>query len=307
MDLLTKMATYVRVVESGSFSAAAKQLRISSPAVSRQIATLERELHTELLARSTRKMIVTPRGRRYYERCVGILRDVEDAQKLEGSDGIDGPLRISAPVTFGLACVAPQMRSFMKKHPGVRVELALEDRLVDLMPEGFDVAIRVGSEPPASTELVAYRLLTYERTLVAAPSYLKRAGAPRRPEELARHDTLMHFMGPTDTWVLRRADDEARVRPKVVFRSNALHALRELAAQGAGIALLPEWFVAPALAAGELRVVLPLWRAQSVTANAISRKDQRGAAARARALVEHLRDAFSSWIPLRAPHASLGT
>lgn len=127
MDLLTKMATYVRVVESGSLTAAAKQLRISSAAVSRQIATLERELGVSLLARSTRRMAVTVPGRRYYERCVRILRDVEDAQTVKESDEVEGLLKISAPVTFGLACVAPQMNALMKKHPGLVVDLQLED------------------------------------------------------------------------------------------------------------------------------------------------------------------------------------
>ncbi len=295
MDLLAKMATYVRVVESGSLSGAAKQLRISSPAVSRQIATLEHELRTPLLVRTTRKMTVTPQGRRYYERCLQILRDVEDAQKLERSDGVDGLLRISAPVTFGLACVAPQMHALMKRHPGLLVELQLEDRLVDLMPEGVDVAIRVGSEPPVSTELIAHHLLTYQRTLVAAPSYLKKHGAITRPEALTRHDTLMHFMGPTDTWILERGETEARVRPKVVFRSNALHALRELAIQGAGVALLPAWFVAPFLASGELRAVLPSWHPRPVNANAIYRKDQRGAA-RVKAFIDHLRGALATLV-----------
>jgi LysR family transcriptional regulator, transcriptional activator for dmlA len=294
MDLLNKMATFVRVVESGSLTAAAKQLRISSAAVSRQITTLESELRTSLLTRSTRRMAVTPPGRRYYERCVRILRDVEDARKIDESDGVDGLLKISAPVTFGLACVAPQMSALMKKHSGLLVELHLEDRLVDLTPEGFDVAIRVGSDPPPSADLIAHKLMTYQRTLVAAPSYLKKHGSPRSPELLANHATLMHFMGPTDTWTLRRGEDEVRVRPRVVFRSNALHALRELAIDGAGIALLPEWFVAPELASQHLRIILPSWRPLPVIANAIYRKDQRGAP-RVKALIEHLRSSLAGY------------
>ena len=296
MDLLAKMATYVRVVESGSFSAAAKQLRISSAAVSRQIATLEAELRVSLLTRSTRRMAVTPQGRRYYERCVRILRDVEDAQMVGKSDEVEGLLKISAPVTFGLACVAPHMNALMRKHPGLLVELKLEDRLVDLSPEGFDVAIRVGSEPPPSTELIAHTLLTYERSLVASPGYLKKHGTPMSPEALAGHDALMHLMGPTDTWILRRGERDARVRPTVVFRSNALHALRELAIDGAGMALLPGWFVAPAVSSGQLRVVLSSWRATPVSVNAIYRRDARGAL-RVKALIDHLRGSFAAQGP----------
>jgi DNA-binding transcriptional LysR family regulator len=294
MDLLNKMATFVRVVESGSLTAAAKQLRISSGAVSRQIATLESDLQTSLLTRSTRKMAITPPGRRYYERCVRILRDVEDAQKVDRSDGVDGPLKISAPVTFGLACVAPQMSALMKKHPGLLIELQLEDRFVDLMLEGVDVAIRVGSAPPESTDLIAHELMTYRRALFAAPSYLKKHGSPRSPELLANHATLMHPMGLTDTWTLRRGEEEARVKPRVAFRSNALHALRELAIDGAGIALLPEWFASAEMASQRLRMVLPLWRPLPVIANAIYRKDQRGAP-RVKALIEHLRSSLAGW------------
>ncbi len=292
MDLLAKMSTYVRVVESGSFSAAAKQLRISSGAVSRQIATLEQELRVSLITRTTRKMAVTAAGRRYYERCVRILREVDDAQSSGGRDELVGLLRISAPVTFGLACVAPQMNTLMKKHPGLLVELHLEDRLVDLTPEGVDVAIRVGSAAPESTELVAHDLVTYDRVLVASPQYLKKHGPPKRPESLARHDALMHLMGPMDTWTLRQGEREARVRPKVVFRSNALHALRELAIQSAGIAMLPYWFVAPAVSSGDLRVVLPAWRPERVAAIALHRREQRGTL-RVRALIEHLRASFA--------------
>jgi DNA-binding transcriptional LysR family regulator len=294
MDLLSKMMTFVRVVESGSLAAAAKQLRISPAAVSRQISTLEAELQGSLILRTTRKMALTAHGSRYYERCLRILREVEDAQTIDKSDELEGPLKISAPVTFGLACVAPQMHALMKKHSGLVIELQLEDRFVDLTTDGIDVAIRVGSEPPMSTGVIAHKLVTYQRILVAAPQYLKKHGTPERPESLAKHDTLMHLMGPTDTWTLRREELEARVRPRVVFRSNALHALRELAVQGAGIALLPEWFVRAALSSKELQIVLPGWHPELVIANAIHRKEHRGTP-RVRTLIEHLRSALAGY------------
>ncbi|HEY2517433.1 MAG TPA: LysR family transcriptional regulator [Polyangiaceae bacterium] len=292
MDLLSKMSTYVRVVESGSFSAAAKQLRISSAAVSRQIATLEEELRVPLLARTTRAMAVTAAGRRYYERCVRILRDVDEAQSLARGDELEGVLRVSAPVTFGLACVAPLMHGLMQRHPGLLLELQLEDRAVDLTPEGVDVAVRVGMPPPERTDLVAHALVTYERVLVASPSYLRKRGTPPRPESLAKHDALMHFMGPTGSWTLRSGEHEVRVRPRVAFRSNALHALRQLAAQGDGIAQLPRWFVGPALASGELRLVLGEWRPEPVTAHAIHRTEQRGTA-RVKTMIDYLRGSYN--------------
>ena len=222
MDVLEKMTTYVRVVEAGSFSAAAKQLRISPAAVSRQISTLEDELRVRLLRRTTRKMSITPAGRGYYERCLRILREVDDAQALGRAGATEGLLSISAPVTFGLACVAPRLSSLMAAHPGLRVELRLEDRLIELALEGVDVALRVGSVLPDSTDVIAHELMSFRRVLVAAPAYLKKRGEPRTPEALAKHDALAYPSGDAlDSWILVHQEREARVRLNAVFRSNA--------------------------------------------------------------------------------------
>jgi len=219
MELLEKMATYVRVVEAGSLSAAAKQLRISPAAVSRQIATLERELRVPLLRRTTRRMSVTPAGRSYYERALRVLREVDDAQAIGRTAATAGLLSASAPVTFGLACVVPQLSSFMTAHPGLRVDLRLEDRPIDLALEGVDLAVRVGGAPPDSTDVIAHELMSFRRVLVAAPSYLKSHGAPGTPEALAKHDALA---GALDSWTLAtsRASTEAfrgrrRLRPSL--------------------------------------------------------------------------------------------
>jgi len=147
MDLLDKMATYVRVVEAGSFSAAAKQLRISAAAVSRQIATLETELRARLVLRSTRRMVVTDAGRRYYERCLAILRDVDEAHDAARGAGAAGLLKVSAPVTYGLERIAPLLPALAQAHPELRIDLRFEDRRVDLVLEGVDVAVRVGPLP----------------------------------------------------------------------------------------------------------------------------------------------------------------
>ena len=194
MGLLDKMATYVRVIEAGSFSAAAKQLRVSSAAVSRQIATLEAELGAPLLARSTRRMAVTSAGRRYYERCLRILRDVDEAQAIGRGEGLDGLLLVSAPVTFGLARVVPHVHSLLTKHPGLRVDLRLEDRLIDLVLEGVDVAIRVGGELPESTGLVAHRILglpARHRRLAGLPEAQGRAEDPGGARQARRTSVRM--------------------------------------------------------------------------------------------------------------------
>ena len=292
MDLLAKMATFVRVVEAGSLSAAARQLRLSPAAVSRQVTGIEDELGVSLLARTTRKLAVTPMGRRYYERCLRILRDVDDAQAVGRGGAVDGPLQVTAPVTFGLARVAPHMQSLMRKHPQLRLDLRLEDRLIDLALEGVDVAIRVGMPLPVSTELIAQPLSSFQRVLVAAPRYVKRAGEPRTPEALAKHATL-GYSGASGGWWLTDGEREVRIQHTPQFRCNALHAIRELAVGGVGLALLPDWLVRAELDRGELKRVLPSWAGETVSVNAIYRLEHRGAP-RVKALIEHLRAEYAA-------------
>ncbi len=292
MDLLDKMATYVRVVEAGSFSAAGKQLRISSGAVSRQIAALEGDLRRTLLRRSTRRMEITPEGRRYYEACLRVLRDVEEAQATGRGGGHEGPLQVTAPVTFGLERVVPHLAGLMTKHSVLRVDLRLEDRLLDLALEGVDVAIRVGNPPAPTADVVAHPLASFRRLLVASPAYLKRRGEPTTPEALAKHDALTYAVpGLADMWTLLDEAREASVRLNVVFRSNAPHAVRELAMGGAGIGLLPEWLVTEQTRSRALRVVLPAWGSAPVNVYALHRTEHRGTRA-VRALVEHLRAVY---------------
>lgn len=304
MDLFEKMATYVRVVEAGSLAAAAKQLRISSPAVSRQIAALEEAVRARLLVRTTRRMAVTEAGRSYYERCLRVLREVEEAQAVGRADAGAGLVTVSAPVSFGLSCVVPHVHALMTKHPGLVIDLQLEDRPIDLAFEGVDVAIRVGLPPPESTEVVAHRLLSFRRLLVASPAYLKRKGEPQTPEALAKHDALVPATGSGgETWTLTSDEREARVRLNVAFRSNAMHAVRDLARSGAGIALVPTWFVPEDLESGALRVVLPSWQSTPVTANALHRREQRGAP-RVLTLIDHLRNAYD---PAHGGHSPRGS
>ncbi|HEX4339985.1 MAG TPA: LysR family transcriptional regulator [Polyangiaceae bacterium] len=292
MDLLDKMATFVRVVEAGSFSTAAKQLRISAAAVSRQIATLEGELGSTLLERSTRRMSITASGRRYYERCLAILRDVEDAQNVARARAVEGLLVVSTPVTFGLARVVPYLPTLMTKHAGIRIDLRLEDHLVDLALDGIDVAIRVGGALPEA--LIAHPLFSFRRITVASPDYTKRRGEPKTPEALARHDALAYAPGPAaDTFSLSDGERETRVRVNVKFRSNALHAVRDLALSGSGVALLPDWLVAGDVKSGALRRVLPSWTTDPVTVHALHRTIHRGSP-RVKALVEHLRTAYAN-------------
>jgi DNA-binding transcriptional LysR family regulator len=184
--------------------------------------------------------------------------------------------------------VIPHLELLRKRHPRLRLDLRLEDRLVDPVSENVDLLVRVGGVPPET--LVAHKLLSYARVLVASPSYLRTCGEPRTPEGLAKHDALVHT-GADSKPVLSLQKDGAFVRPSmnVVFRSNSLFALRQLALAGDGIALLPEWMVERELKHRTLHVVLPEWQAEPVTAYAFHRVELRGAP-RVRAFIDYLHE-----------------
>jgi DNA-binding transcriptional LysR family regulator len=291
MDILARMVTFVRVVEAGSLSAAGKQLRISVAAVSRQIAALERELGTTLLARTTRRMTVTAPGQEYYERCLRILREVDEAQgAFRGA--FEGSLRISVPVTLGFRSGASLFAPLLAKHPSLRLDLRFEDRLVDLVLEDVDVAIRVAATPPLSAEVIAHPLSRWNRIVVASPTYVRRQGEPKAPAALATHLAVSPVRDLVETWKLVKGADTANVRMKVRCSCNAGNVLRDLVVQGAGVALFPEWFVAADLRERRLRHLLAGWESEPVVIHALYRAAHRNER-RVRLIVDHLRAAYS--------------
>jgi DNA-binding transcriptional LysR family regulator len=279
--MLEWMQTLVVIVETGSLSAAARRLRCSVASVSRQLAALEEELGVALVVRSTRRLRLTDAGERYYERCLDILRRVGEARlEARRRRALEGVVRVSAPVSFAIAVLAPAVYRIVPEQPRVRVELRLEDRVADLVAEGIDVAVRAGLEPPPTGAFVATELSTYRRLLVAAPSYLRRRGAPASPEELGAHDVLVHSpaVGTPGSWTLAGANQRTSVQIQVEGRltSNNFLALRDAALAGLGVALLPEWLVDAELAAGRLDLVLRDWRSPPVRVVALYRTSQRG-------------------------------
>ena len=187
MDKLQAMATFVRIVDRGSLTAAAESLRTSLPSVVRTLAALEATLDVRLLNRTTRRMALTDEGREYYARCQRVLADVDDAEAALSARRAapKGRLRVTAPVMFGRMHVAPVITEFVGKYPAVRVELILLDRVVDLVEEGLDVAVRIGHLPDSS--LVALPIGETRRVVCASPAYLKRAGTPVALADLAAH------------------------------------------------------------------------------------------------------------------------
>lgn len=294
MDLFAQMRTFGRVVESGSFSAAARQLRMSVAAVSRQVAALEAEVGTTLLLRSTHGLRPTDAGRRYHARCLRILSEVDEARdEVSEGKGIRGRLVVSAPVTFGLLRVWPVLPALVNEHPALRFDLRLEDHAVDLAAEGVDAALRLGMDPPDSTSVIALRLGTYARWVVASPAYLRRRGVPRSPRDLAEHDGLLHLSArnvPTP-WSFGAAEDRIAVEPRSAFRTNAIVALRDAAVAGLGLALLPEWLVAEEVAGGTLRRVLATATLADGAVHLVTRGELRGSAT-VRVLADGLTEAW---------------
>lgn len=257
-DRLEEMATFVRVVEAGSLTGAARRLEVAKSAVSRRLAELEGRLGVQLLRRTTRTLHLTDAGHAFYQRCVRILADVDEAE-LAVSDvhgRLAGQLRVAAPLSFGIAHLQPAVEAFLAEHPDVRFDLDLDDRQVDLMAENFDLGIRIA--PLADSSLVARRLATVEHVVCASPDYLARHGTPATPAELAEHDCLTYANAPeSDAWHCTDAQGrEQRIPVRSRLRANNGDLLREAAVAGLGVVFQPRFIVHRALAEGELVPIL---------------------------------------------------
>lgn len=253
------MATFVRAVDTGSLSAAARALGRSLPTVSRQIAELERHLAVRLLARTTRTLAPTEEGHRFYERARRILEEVEDAERTMSMQATipSGRLRISSPSLLGRLHLAPLIPPFLDLYPGVSVDLLLRDHPTNLVEEGVDLELRIGALDDSS--LVARKLGEVRMVVCVAPLYLARRGVPQSPDDLIHHQCLIFSSetGPAQ-WSFSGPDGERRtVRlPSARFRSNALDSLMAAAVRGSGVVRAPSWLIASAVAAGALQPVL---------------------------------------------------
>jgi DNA-binding transcriptional LysR family regulator len=286
MDLLLYMDTFVRVVDSGSLSGAARSARLSLPAVSRQLSALERQLGTQLIVRSTRRLSVTEAGHRFYGHARSALREAEEAMtSARSARSISGRLSVSAPFTFGLHHVVPRLERLTARHPGLTVDLFLEDNVVDLVARGIDVAVRAGVTPPDSTAFVAHPMAPIRRFPVAAPAYLKKHGVPREPVDLEKHRCLSQLLPSSAVWRFVRGGEERSADVTAIVRCSTPSALLELARSGVGIAMLPDWLIEPEVKKGRLRRVLPEWDTPAVSAWILHRAHL-GTAARVRAFVE---------------------
>ncbi len=257
MDLFEAINVFVRVVDAGSLSAAARAIPMSLTSVSRHVSALEARFGTQLLRRTTRTLAMTDEGRLLYDRAKALVGEVDELGSAlsAGRGRLSGRLRIAAPNLLGRLVIAPLLPRFLRLHPGVAVDLVLVDRNVNLLEEGLHLAVRVGRLPDSS--LVARKLDDIQMVLCAAPAYLAQRGTPAIPEDLHRHDCLVFSdaPGPVD-W--RFQSGTARLRVSVTGRlwTNSLDALVSASIEGAGIVRAPAWQVAAHLDAGRLQPVL---------------------------------------------------
>lgn len=257
MDKLRAMQSFVRIVERGSLTAAAESLRVSLPSMVRSLAALESGLGVRLLNRTTRRMALTNEGREYYELCRRVLSEVEQAEAAltAQQDTPRGRLRVTASVMLGQMHVAPVLTAFAARHPAVHAELLLLDQPLDLVAEGVDLAVRVGRLPDSA--LVAIPVGVARRMLCASPAYLKRAGTPQSPDDLAAHRCLASS-GPARgyQWQLGAGKQARQVKVRPVFSSNQIAAAIDAAASGLGIGQFLDYQVQALLASGRLKRIL---------------------------------------------------
>lgn len=273
MDRLTAMTVFTRVVATGSFSQAAKRLNMSPAAVTNHIQALETHLNIQLLNRTTRKLGLTEAGAAFYERSLQILAELEEAENeasaLQRSP--KGVLRLNTSV--GLADpVAPLIAAFMSRYPEVTIDLTITERMIDLIGDGFDLAIR--AEPLPDSRLIARRLRTSRYMLVAAPAYLEARGTPQRPADLAAHNCL-HYGREQTSWRFTGAAGAETVAVSGTFHANSANVLRIAALHGHGIALLSRYFIEEDLAAGRLLPVLPAYQPPEYSVSAIYPQSRR--------------------------------
>ncbi|MBF2034003.1 MAG: LysR family transcriptional regulator, partial [Leptolyngbyaceae cyanobacterium T60_A2020_046] len=234
MDKFESIRAFVRVVEVGGFAAAAREMGLSRSAVNKLVLNLEDDLRVQLLHRTTRKVSPTPTGLAFYERCVAILADLEEAELAVSTLQTEprGQLRVNAPMSFGTLFLAPAIADFLQHYPDLHVELSLSDRLIDPIDEGFDVTVRI-AQPPDTPSLIVHELFPAPVILCAAPGYLSHHGVPQNPADLAHHACLTYGHLATDMqWTLMGPDGEHRVSIRGPLCSNNGEPLRDAAIHG---------------------------------------------------------------------------
>ena len=271
MNRFENMDTFVRVVEAGSISAAADRLGVAKSAVSRRLKELEKHLGVELFHRTTRKMNLTDTGRSFYHQAVRILDDVLEAEiaTSQAHGTLKGSLKIALPSSFGLMHMGPVINDFLKEHPQIEFDLDFNDREVDLIQEGFDLAIRIADLPDSS--LIARRFASIKTVICASPDYLEQMGVPQSPDDLIQHRCLVYsLLRDMEYWYLTDANgNEIKTRVRPYLKASTGEFLRDAAAEARGIILVPTFIAYKEIESGALVPLLKEYKTPQIKAYAI--------------------------------------
>lgn len=293
MDRFLSLRAFTRVVDAGGFAAAAREMGLSRSVVNKYVITLENEIGTQLLRRSSRQVSPTDAGAAFYDRAVSIINELDEAfaAVTQLQELPRGNLRINGPMTFGTMHLAPTVAEFMALYPDIHVELVLNDRFVDPIEEGFDVTVRI-ADPKVSTSLITREIVGIRRVLCASPSYLVAHGEPSNPRELRQHRCLHYGYQETgNQWKLTGPMGESSAQIHCVMWSNNGDALKQAALRDQGIALLPTFVVGDELQTGRLRTLLSDWQPPDIMLSALYPR-HRHLSAKTRLLVEYLVNRF---------------
>ncbi|WP_415770589.1 LysR family transcriptional regulator [Pseudomonas sp. LB3P38] len=287
MDRLAAMETFVYVVETGSFSAAARRLNIGQPAVSKAIAHLEARLAVRLLLRSTRGLTPTEAGLAFFERSKRAIEEADEADNAArgAASGLAGNLRICAAVTFGRLHIVPHLGPFLDQNPDLNIDLMLDDRNVNLVEEGVDIALRMGAL--SDSGLTARKIAECRRVVLGTPAYFEKHGDPTCPADLSKHQAVVYTLGGGANWQFRNGTDDQSVIISGRIRVNAAEGLRAAVLGHQGLTMASEWMFAPELANGAVREVMKDWTLPNQDLWAVF-PTGRMASAKARAFVEYV-------------------
>ncbi|CCM74110.1 LysR family transcriptional regulator [Rhizobium mesoamericanum] len=293
------ITAFVAIVESGSVSEAARRLRLSKSVVSERLAELEKSLGGVLLHRTTRKLTLTEDGAAFLKRATRIVQEIEEAtaEMAVRRGTLSGPLRIAAPVTFGRMHLGPALYPFLAAHPEIQLVLDIDDRRVDVSSQGYDAVVRHG--PIVDSRLVVWKLSRSRRLLVASPDYLSRNGVPKTLADLDGHKGIFYTNRGVADWRFQTPDGAIVVRSSQAVGMNNGDMIRDAAAAGLGIALLPAFIAGPAISSGELQEIDVGYRPEAEFIY-MAHPEGRNPSAKLRAVADHLRKTFGDppyWDP----------
>lgn len=262
MDKFESMRAFTQVIEEGSFAAAARKMKLSRSAVNKLVINLENYLGVQLLYRTTRQVTPTATGQAFYERCLDILSNLEEAELAVSQQQTEpiGSLKINAPMSFGISYLGTIIAKFMTRYSKIKIQLTLEDRFIDPISEGYDLVIRIGSVP-TSPNLLVHKITTISRVICASPHYLKINGIPKKLSDLKNHSCLHYgYLVNGSQWQFIYQGKQETMEIDGLFCSNNGEVLRDAALQGLGIVVLPNFIVDQYLKTGDLQIILPSYK-----------------------------------------------